>query len=228
MRLYNKYLSISHSGSNKMAVGRKNKNQLTDRQKEILDYIKRVIKRDNMPPTIKDICSEFGFASTNGVHQVLTVLEKKGYIKRIAKGASRGIKIIKKAGRKTTEEVAINQTEGLKIFNTPKEFTETALAVDKAFFGISEEAVALFVIDKSMLLKGLNPGDVVIADKAITPENGKLVAVKIGERYIIREYVSNLFGFELHPAGKGFSVINGDLERDLQILGVIVGKLSKI
>ncbi len=181
-----------------------------------------------MPPTIKDICNEFGFASTNGVHQVLTVLEKKGYIKRIAKGASRGIKIIKKAGRKTTEEVAIKHTEGLKLYNTPKEFTETAMAVDKTFFGISDSAIAVFVIDKSMLQKGLNPGDVVIADKAVEIANGKLVAAKIGERYIIREYVSNLFGYELHPAGKGFSIINGDVEPDLQILGVIVGKLSKI
>lgn len=211
-----------------MAVGRRKKNQLTDRQREILNFIKRIIKRDNMPPTIKDICNEFGFASTNGVHQVLTALEKKGYIKRIAKGASRGIKIVKKAGRKTTEEVAIKQTEGLKLYNSPKEYTGTAMAVDKTYFGLSGEALAIFIIDKSMLKKDLSPGDVVIADKSVEPENGKLVAAKIGERYLVREYVSNLFGFELHPAGKGFSVINGDTEPDLQILGVIVGKISKI
>ena len=67
---------------------------LTDRQNQLLLFLRRKIQADGYPPTMHEICEELQVKSTNGVSQMLHVLEKKGYIKPRIKGASRGIQLI--------------------------------------------------------------------------------------------------------------------------------------
>src|SRR5436190_17581477 len=55
---------------------------LTDRQREILDFITRSISARGYPPTLREIGSHFGIRSTNGVNDHLRALEKKGYLHR--------------------------------------------------------------------------------------------------------------------------------------------------
>jgi repressor LexA len=56
--------------------------ELTDRQQEILDYIRRHIDENGYPPTVREIGSAFGIRSTNGVADHLKSLERKGYLAR--------------------------------------------------------------------------------------------------------------------------------------------------
>src|SRR6478736_8081051 len=55
---------------------------LTDRQREILDFITRSIAKRGYPPTLREIGTHFGIRSTNGVNDHLRALEKKGYLQR--------------------------------------------------------------------------------------------------------------------------------------------------
>src|SRR6476660_9215710 len=55
---------------------------LTDRQREILDFITRSIRERGYPPTLREIGTHFGIRSTNGVNDHLRALEKKGYLQR--------------------------------------------------------------------------------------------------------------------------------------------------
>ena len=55
---------------------------LTDRQREILDFISKSISKRGYPPTLREIGSHFGIKSTNGVNDHLRALEKKGYLHR--------------------------------------------------------------------------------------------------------------------------------------------------
>ena len=55
---------------------------LTDRQREILDFITRSITARGYPPTLREIGLHFGIRSTNGVNDHLRALEKKGYLQR--------------------------------------------------------------------------------------------------------------------------------------------------
>lgn len=66
---------------------------LTDRQKEILSFLKSFIKKNGFPPTLREVSEDFGFVSTNTVRGHLRLLQKKGFIKR-APFAFRGIKIL--------------------------------------------------------------------------------------------------------------------------------------
>ena len=67
---------------------------LTDRQKEIYDYIRSCTEKEKMPPTVREIGDKFGISSTNGVRSILSALIKKGYIRhrnpeRIRQGSKR-------------------------------------------------------------------------------------------------------------------------------------------
>src|SRR5205823_1377504 len=58
------------------------KDQLTDRQKAVLDFISRSIEKHGYPPTLREIGEHMGIRSTNGVNDHLKALEKKGYLER--------------------------------------------------------------------------------------------------------------------------------------------------
>lgn len=56
--------------------------RLTERQREVLDFIQAKIQRDGYPPTIREIGDQLGIRSTNGVNDHLKALAKKGYLQR--------------------------------------------------------------------------------------------------------------------------------------------------
>ncbi len=56
--------------------------RITDKQREILEYIKKEILNRGYPPTVRDICEAVNLKSTSSVHSHLETLEKNGYIRR--------------------------------------------------------------------------------------------------------------------------------------------------
>ena len=55
---------------------------MTARQEEVYEYIKKYSKENRMPPTVREIGNHFEISSTNGVRSILAALIKKGYINR--------------------------------------------------------------------------------------------------------------------------------------------------
>jgi len=55
---------------------------LTERQNDILCFIKHEVKTKGYPPSVREICKAVGLNSTSTVHSHLSTLEKKGYIRR--------------------------------------------------------------------------------------------------------------------------------------------------
>ena len=56
--------------------------ELTERQAQVLTAIANSLEENGFPPTIPELCEQFGFASTNGMAEHLQALERKGYISR--------------------------------------------------------------------------------------------------------------------------------------------------
>jgi len=70
------------------------KQDLTDTQAEILDFIVKYIKREQLPPIRSEISDFMGFSSDNAAQEQLIKLEQKGWIK-LLKGKARGIRVLK-------------------------------------------------------------------------------------------------------------------------------------
>jgi len=86
--------------------------RLTDRQREILNYIEREVRTTGVPPSIRQIGVALGISSTNGVRAHLQALEKKGYIHRSAR-TSRGIASLDRLRRTATR--ALHETVAIPI-----------------------------------------------------------------------------------------------------------------
>jgi repressor LexA len=99
-----------------MDVSRK---ELTERQEKVLNFIQHYMQHNGYPPTIVEMCREFNFSSTNAATQFLVALERKGYIKRSAKGASRGIQILDEQRKPIVPASPAPETPSYSPFHTP-------------------------------------------------------------------------------------------------------------
>lgn len=69
---------------------------LTEKQEDVLAFVKSFIEGKGYPPTRKEICAHFGHSSPSGIDQHLRIIEEKGWI-NLTPNISRGIQLVKKA-----------------------------------------------------------------------------------------------------------------------------------
>ncbi len=206
---------------------------LTQRQSEVLDFMRRCAEEQGFPPTIQEICKEFGLASTNGVSQILDALETKGYIKRTAKGASRGIKFLDHTQKK---KLVQQQQTGIKTLSIIGEgsvdnpfsvFMSPAgqIKADTDFFGGEGQLFAAIVEDDGMTSLGLYSGDVVVVQQANTAHEGDIVLALYNTKTIVRRYATGRGVAELEPQAKGFSRV--PMSTQTALLGIVIGMMRK-
>ena len=68
-------------------------NELTRRQKEVLDFLKDFVMERGFPPTLREIASHLGVKGPKGPQKALRILERKGYLRRVP-GGSRALEIM--------------------------------------------------------------------------------------------------------------------------------------
>src|SRR6266404_6953338 len=126
---------------------------LTQRQREILDFITRSIVERGYPPTLREIGLHFGIRSTNGVNDHLKALEKKGYLER-EDLKSRALRPISLDGAGPTGNMVEVPILGRVAAGEPilaLEQAEDTVKVDRFFLGASREVFALKVQGDSMI-----------------------------------------------------------------------------
>lgn len=67
---------------------------LTERQREVLEFIARAVDA-GMPPTLREVCAEFGWSSTQAASDHVDALERKGFVARQPR-KSRGIRVLRR------------------------------------------------------------------------------------------------------------------------------------
>lgn len=177
--------------------------ELTQRQREIYDFIKNFLKESGYPPTIREISENFGFSSPTGALVHIEALKNKGYIKR--EHASRGIKIIEKTPFEINfAEVIGNINKSGKIVKSeniihiPLPSSEKALLAAKSLIDINEF--------------GILKGDYVIFSKGKSVEGLTLI-------FLESEYMVGYLN------GEDLKDLNGKKLRDYDLKGVFYGIL---
>ena len=140
--------------------------KITDKQREILEYIKSEILNRGYPPTVRDICEAVHLKSTSSVHSHLESLEKNGYIRRDPT-KPRAIEIVDDNFNLTRREVVNVPMVGRVAAGQP------ILAVENidAYFPIpsefmpNEESFMLKVQGESMINAGIFNGDHILVEK---------------------------------------------------------------
>ena len=195
---------------------------LTDREREVLDYIISMLKENGYSPSIRDIKSALDFKSTSTVHTYLARLENKGYIQK-EDGKSRTLRVEEIAPARKPFRVPMlgKVTAGLPIL-AAENFDGFVDFCDAGGKYNPENLFALKVSGTSMIEAGILDGDVVIVDKCDYADNGQIVVALVGEEATVKTFYREDGHFRLQPENKTMEPI---IVPEANVLGKIIANI---
>lgn len=199
---------------------------LTKRQSEILAYLQAHIAEHGYAPSFEEIAEQFEFQSLATVHEHLTNLERKGYIRR-AYNESRSIEVLPPRGTSAATEIPLlgRVAAGMPIESLMHQET---LSVPDAMLPRRGPNFALKVQGSSMIDEHIVDGDYVVVHGRQTAENGEMVIALVnGSEATVKTFYRESGGWiRLQPANTAMQPMRFQ-ERDVLIQGVVVGVIRK-
>lgn len=199
---------------------------LTRRQHEILAYLRDHIADHGYAPSFEEISERFQFRSLATVHEHLTNLERKGYIRR-AHNESRAIEIVPPQGQTGATELPLL---GLVAAGEPIEaLTEgDTLAVPDELLPRRGRSYVLRVRGQSMIDEQIRDGDYLVVHERSQADNGQtVIALVNGAGATVKRYYREPGGWiRLQPANDAVAPLRAQ-ERDVIIQGIVVGVMRR-
>ncbi len=199
---------------------------LTKRQREILTYLGSYSDSNGYAPSFEEIADTFNYNSLATVHEHLTNLERKGYIKR-SYNESRAIEILPSDHYARAVELPLLGTVAAGVPIEAVASGET-ITVPESFLRKSGEHYVLRVRGNSMIDAQISDGDFVIVNERRNADNGEMViAMTNGTSATVKKFYREKDGrIRLQPANETMEPIYVS-ENDISIQGVVVGVLRR-
>ena len=195
---------------------------LTKRQQEIFDFIKRYSAKYGYPPTVRDIGKAVGLASSSTVHAHLANLEKIGLLRRdptkpraieLLDRAAAGVRGFVNLGLPLVGHVAAGEPV------LAEEHIEDYLEVPSMIGGEDGDFI-LRVKGDSMKDAGILAGDYVVVRSGEDAGDGEIVVALVGEEATVKRFFRENGRVRLQPENKAYKPIR---TADVQLLGSVVG-----
>ena len=200
---------------------------LTKRQQEIFDFIKKYSGKYGYPPTVRDIGKAVGLASSSTVHAHLANLERIGLLRRDP-SKPRAIELLDKAadqvrslvcpGLPLVGQVAAGQP--VLAEENIEDYVQTP-----SFAGGEEGAYVLRVKGESMKNAGILEGDLVVVKPQDTASDGEIVVALIGEEATVKRFFRETDHIRLQPENETMEPIRS---REVRVLGKVVGLMRSL
>lgn len=202
---------------------------LTKRQQEIFEFIKKYSARYGYPPTVRDIGKAVGLASSSTVHAHLANLEKVGLLRRDP-SKPRAIEMLDKA-MDAAKNVVAGQG-GLPLVGhvaagqpiLAEENIEDYVEVP-GIAGGDEGEFVLAVRGDSMVDAGILDGDFVVVQRQETASDGEIVVALVGEEATVKRFFKESDHVRLQPENATMEPIR---TRDVSIVGRVVGVFRRV
>ena len=198
---------------------------LTKRQKEIFDFIKRYSDSHGYPPTVRDIGKSIGLTSSSTVHAHLSNLEKLGLLRRdpskpraIEVMVDKAKSVVAPAGLPVVGQVAAGQPV------LAEENIDEYQPIPPIAGGDKGEFI-LRVRGDSMKDAGIFEGDHVIVHKQKTAKNGDIVVALVGDEATVKRFFKERDHVRLQPENEAMEPIR---TREAEVLGKVVGVCRKV
>lgn len=206
---------------------------VSERQKEIYDFILAYHRRHGYPPTVREIGAEVGLASPSTVHVHLAKLEDAGYIRRDP-AKPRALELV---GRKAGPEAPADRVRVLPLVGEiaagapllAEQNIDDYLAVPEPL-SRGEDEFLLRVRGDSMIQAGIFDGDFVVVRRQQTAENGDIVAALAGSdeaagEATVKSFYRDRRGIRLQPENDALEPLYPE---HVQILGKVVGLFRRL
>lgn len=195
--------------------------KITDKQSQILEYIKSEILNKGYPPSVRDICQAVDLKSTSSVHSHLESLEKNGYIRRDPT-KPRTIEIIDDNFNLVRREVVNVPIVGTVAAGQP------ILAIENIenYFPIpaeympNEETFMLKVKGESMINAGILDGDTILVKRQNYAKNGDMVVALVEDSATVKTFYKEDGHIRLQPENDYMDPI---ILPDVEIIGKVFG-----
>jgi len=201
---------------------------LTERQRQILQFIKDEIRTKGYPPSVREIGEAIGLSSSSTVHGHMTRLEEKGYIRRDPT-KPRAIEVLLGPDDLpfAPREVASIPLVGRVTAGNPilaVENIDDYLPLPRSLAD-QEDCFLLRVVGDSMIEAGILDGDLVIVRKQPTANNGDIVVAMIDDEATVKRFYRENGHIRLEPANPAYSPI---ISSNAAVLGKVTGLIRKI
>ena len=205
---------------------------LTKRQQEIYDFIRKYSAKYGYPPTVRDIGKAVGLASSSTVHAHLANLEKVGRLRRDP-SKPRAIELLDKAVDAAVGSVrSIVSPDSLPLLGSvaagqpilAEENVEEYVPVP-AFAGGSDGDYLLRIRGESMKNAGIMEDDLVVVHQQETAQQGDIVVALLGEEATVKRYFRESDHIRLQPENETMEPIR---TREVKVLGRVVGLLRSM
>jgi repressor LexA len=223
---------------------------LTQRQREILEFISASILERGFPPTLREIGEHFSIRSTNGVNDHLKALEKKGHLRR-EDLKSRAMRPVMPDG---TEIVPLRRPPGgtgnVQIVSHEEDMAEIPILgkvaaglpiaaienatdtvrVDRVLIGGHREVFGLRIVGESMIEDGIFDGDYVFVKKTSAASPGDIVVAMIEGEATVKRYYPEGDRIRFQPANSNMSpiIVRRSEFKSVDIIGIVVGVYRKL
>jgi repressor LexA len=201
---------------------------LTKRQQEIFDFIKRYSAKYGYPPTVRDIGKAVGLTSSSTVHAHLSNLEKLGLLRRdpskprALELLDRAVDTVRNAVRPGGLPVVGHVAAGSPIL--AEENIEDYVDVPPLAGGDTGEYV-LRVRGESMRDVGIMDGDHVVVQPQDTALDGEIIVALVGEEATVKRFFREADHIRLQPENATMEPIRS---KDVRILGKVVGVFRSV
>jgi repressor LexA len=199
---------------------------LTKRQREILNYLTLYSEQNGYAPSFEEIAENFNYNSLATVHEHLSNLERKGYIKR-SYNESRAIEILPNELVPRAIELPLL---GAVAAGVPIEAIahQETIAVPDAFVQRNGNHYVLRVRGNSMIDEQIRDGDFVIVNERQSADNGEMVIAMLhGNSATVKKLYRERDGrIRLQPANETMAPIYVH-ENDITIQGIVVGVMRR-
>jgi repressor LexA len=193
---------------------------LTKRQREIFDYIRRYLRKYGYPPTVREIGKALGLHSPSTVHAHLAKLEQIGLLRRDP-SKPRAIEVMMGRARKVLSGPGVpvvgNVAAGEPIL--AEENIEDYYEVPAMIGGEGDDYI-LKVRGDSMKDAGILEGDFVVVRPADEAKNGEIVVALLGDEATVKRFYRERNAIRLQPENKAHKPIR---TQDAELLGKVVG-----
>lgn len=198
--------------------------KISERQQQILDFIKNEVHAKGYPPSVREIGNAVGLQSSSTVHGHLRKLEELEYIRRDP-SKPRAIEILGDIPKARAVEVPVlgRVTAGAPILAV--ENIEEYYPIPKDFVD-HEDVFILKIKGESMIEAGILDGDYVLVESKTSAQNGEIVVALVGEEEAtVKRFFHEGTYIRLQPENSTMEPI---LTHNVSILGKVIGVFRRI
>jgi len=196
---------------------------LTERQRQVLDYIRRATRRDGYPPTVREICTELDLSSPSTVHAHLANLERQGYLRRDP-SKPRALELADDFRPPRPLPLVGRVAAGMPLLaeQNVEEYLDVPSVLRKG-----DDDFVLRVRGDSMANAGILDGDFIVVHQQESAQNGEIVVALVEDEATTKRFFRDDDCVRLEPENDLYEPILLDADA-VTVVGRVVGVLRRL